>query len=222
MGGETDRPDWGEGGEGSGRAGAPHSEPKGEWKPIGDPAKGAQRYSGPLEDLEHGEQQPPAELEHGEQHEPANPLTVTAEERREIVEGIEARAAPPTEYADLPASTRELLDQDAYDNVVHEIGGAREHLNHEDYDKLDAAIEGLPKALNEKLLVALGSGEFKNAQEIVEHLADGLPAKQMVHLRRAIDELPKVVRDGIDIRDARGLRDEIDELPERMRDEIEI
>jgi len=197
MGGETDRPDWGDGGGSSGRAGAPHSEPEGQWTPVGNPAKGVQRYSGPLADLASGEQRPPQELEHGEQHEPANSLEVTAEERREVIDGIEARAAPPTEYADLPASTRELLDQDAYDNVVHEIGGAREHLSHSDFDTLDAAIEGLPKALNEKLLVALGSGEFKNVQEIVEHLADGLPAKQMVHLRRAIDELPAGIRDNI-------------------------
>jgi len=181
MGGEIERPDWGEGGAGSNRAGAGHEEQKGEFDDRG-------RYSGSLQ-----------ELENVEQHEPANSLEVTAEERREVIDGIEERAAPPTEYADLPASTRELLDQDGYDNVVHEIGGAREHLSHSDFDTLDAAIEGLPKALNEKLLVALGSGEFKNAQEIVEHLADGLSAKQMQFLRRTIEELPAKVRDEIEI-----------------------
>ena len=79
------------------------------------------------------------------------------------------------------------------------IGGAREHLSHEDYDTLDAAIGGLPQALNEKLLQALASGEFENLQEVVEHLADGLSAKQMQFLGRAIDELPARVRDEIDI-----------------------
>jgi len=199
MGGETDRPDWGDGGGSSGRAGAPHSEPEGQWTPVGNPAKGAQRYSGALADLEHGEQRPPAELENVEQHEPANTLTVTEEERREIVEGIEGRAEPVAEYEDLPAGTRELVTEEGWDNVANEIEGAKEYLNHEDYDTLDAAIEGLPKALNEKLLQALASGEFKNVQEIVEHLANGLPARQMQNLRRAIDELPGGLREAIDI-----------------------
>ena len=189
MGGEIDRPEWGDGGESTGRAGAPHPEPtKGDWTPVGNPSKGVQRYSGPLADLEHGEEQ-----------QPANPLAVTEEERTELIEGIEDRAAPPAEYDDLSESTKALIDEEGWDNVTHEIEGARENLSHEDYDTLDAAIEGLPKALNEKLLVALGSGEFENLQEVVEHLADGLSAKQMQFLRRAIDELPARVRDKIDI-----------------------
>ena len=73
------------------------------------------------------------------------------------------------------------------------------HLSHDEQDELNGAIEGLPAALNKKLTVALGSGEFENLQEVVEHLADGLSAKQMQFLRRAIDELPARVRDKIDI-----------------------
>jgi len=57
----------------------------------------------------------------------------------------------------------------------------------------------LPVALHKKLTVALGSGAFEDVQELVDHMADGLTAKQMGHLRRAIDELPEVLRDGIDI-----------------------
>jgi len=170
MGGETERPDWGEDGDdgqGSGRAGAGHVEPESNWTPVGDPKKGAQRYSGALADLDDGREAPGQELE------PANPQEVTQEERQEIVEGIEDRAAPPTEYADLSEETKALLDEDAYDNVTHEIGGAREHLSHEDYDQLEAAIDGLPKALNAKLLVALGSGEYDSVLELVEHLSDG-------------------------------------------------
>jgi len=197
MGGEIDRPDWGkdgDDGQGSGRAGAGHVEPESNWTPVGDPKKGAQRYSGALADLQ-GEEQPSSELENVEQQS----LEVTQDERQELIEGIEDRAAPPTEYADLSEATKALIDEDGWDNVTHEIGGAREHLSHEDYDKLDAAIEGLPKALNEKLLVALGSGEFESVQEVVEHLADGLSAKQMQFLRRTIEELPAKVRDEIEI-----------------------
>jgi len=190
---ETTREDWGDGGQGSGRAGAPHSEPEGQWTPVGNPSKGAQRYSGPLADLDDGKEAPGQELE------PANSPTVTEDERRELVEGIEDRAAPPTAYADLPASAKELVDEDGWDNVNHEIGGAREHLSHEDYDTLDAAIGNLPKALNEKLFVALGSGEFESLQEVVEHLADGIPANQMQSLRNVIDELPSRIRDEIEI-----------------------
>jgi len=194
---DIDRPDWGEegdDGQGSGRAGAGHVEPESNWTPVGDPKKGAQRYSGALADLQ-GEEQPSSELENVEQQS----QQVTQDERRELIEGIEDRAAPPTPYADLPASTKELLDEDAYDNVTHEIGGAREHLSHEDYDKLDSAISNLPKALNERLYVALGSGELESIQEVVDYLADGIPSNQMESLRRVIDELPARIKNEIEI-----------------------
>jgi len=194
MGGETERPDWGEDGDdgqGSGRAGAGHVEPESNWTPVGDPKKGAQRYSGALADLDDGREAPGQELE------PANPQEVTSAARQEIVEGIEDRAAPPTEYADLSEHTQSLIDEDGWDNVNHEISGAREHLNHEEYDALDAAIGGLPQALNEKLLVALGSGEFEDLPELVLHLSDGLTATQMGHLRRAIEEMPARLREEI-------------------------
>jgi len=174
------REDWSSGdGTGSDRAGAGHQVQKAEFDEKG-------RYSGSLQELENVEEQ-----------EPANPQEVTQEERQEIVEGIEDRAAPPAEYDDLSEATRALLDEDAYDNVTHEIGGAREHLSHEEYDQLEAAIDGLPKALNEKLLVALGSGEFDNLLDVVEHLADGLSATQMAHLRRAVEESPARIREEI-------------------------
>jgi len=197
MGGETDRPDWGDGGGSSGRAGAPHSEPKGDWTPVG--SKGAHRYSGPLADLEHGEQQPSAELENVEQHEPANSLEVTAEERREVIDGIEERAAPPTEYADLSEDTRALFDEEGYEQVTAEIASAREHLTHEEYDDLAGAIDGMPRELNEKVLTALSTGSFANMQEFVEGVAQDLTAVQMGHLRRAISEMPSAIKDKIDI-----------------------
>jgi len=196
MGGEMDRPDWGkdgDDGQGSGRAGAGHVEPESNWTPVGDPKKGAQRYSGALADLDDGREAPGQELE------PANPQEVTQEERREIVENIEARAEAPAEYDDLSASTKALIDEAGYENIKHEQGGVREHLSHDEQDELNDAIDGLPSALNEKLIVALASGEFEDLQGLVEHLADGLSAKQMGHLRRAIDELPAGVKDRIDI-----------------------
>jgi len=180
MGGEIDRPDWSEGdGSGSDRAGAGHEVQKAEFDEKG-------RYSGSL-----------AELENVEEQEPANPLTVTQEERQEIVQDIEARAEAPKAYADLSDATKALIDEDGWDNVNHEIGGAREHLNFEEYDQLEAAIDGLPAALNSKLLVALGSGEFEDLLGLVEHLSDGLSATQTAHLRRAIEEMPARIREGI-------------------------
>jgi len=77
--------------------------------------------------------------------------------------------------------------------------GMREHLSHADQDLLTDALQGLPSALNNKLLVGLGSGEFEDAQSLVDWMAEGLSVKQMGHLRRAIDELPRSVRDNIDI-----------------------
>jgi len=174
------RENWSEGdGTGSDRAGAGHEMQKAEFDERG-------RYSGSLQ-----------ELENVEELEPANPLTVTQEERQEIVEDIEARAEAPKAYADLSEHTQSLIDEDGWDNVNHEISGAREHLNHEEYDALDAAIGGLPQALNEKLLVALGSGEFEDLPELVLHLADGLTATQTAHLRRAIEEMPARIREEI-------------------------
>jgi len=75
----------------------------------------------------------------------------------------------------------------------------REHLSHDEQDELNDAIDSLPSALNEKLIVALASGEYENLQELAEHLADGLSATQMRHLRRTIDELPARVREEIEI-----------------------
>jgi len=196
MSGEIERPDWGkdgDDGQGSGRAGAGHVEPESNWTPVGDPKKGAQRYSGALADLDDGKEAPGQELE------PANPQEVTQEERQEIVEGIEARAEPPAEYDDLSTSTKELIDAEGYANILHEQEGVREHLSHDEQDELNEAIEGLPAALDKKLTVAVASGEFENLQELAEHLADGLSAKQMGHLRRAIEEMPARVREEIDI-----------------------
>jgi len=178
------REDWSSGdGSGSDRAGAGHVDPKAEFDGKG-------RYSGSLDELENVEEQ---------EVEPANPQAVLQSEREEIVQGIEARAEAPAAYADLSEHTQSLIDEDGYDNLNHEIGGAREHLTHEEFDQLDAAIDGLPQALNEKLLVALGSGEFEDLQGLVEHLADGLTATQTRHLRRTIDELPARVREEIEI-----------------------
>jgi len=176
------REDWSEGdGTGSDRAGAGHEMQEAAFDERG-------RYSGSLQDLEFATEQ-----------EPANPLTVTQEERQEIVEDIEDRAAPPAEYDDLSASTRALIDAEGYENIKHEQGGVREHLSHDEQDELNDAIDSLPSALNEKLIVALASGEFDDLQELVEHLADGLPANQMRHLRRAVEELPTSVKDRIEI-----------------------
>jgi len=178
------REDWSEGdGSGSDRAGAGHEVQKAEFDERG-------RYSGSLAELETVEEQ---ELE------PANPQEVTQEERREIVEDIEDRAAPPAEYDDLSASTKALIDEAGYENIKHEQGGVREHLSHDEQDELNDAIDSLPSALNEKLIVALASGEFEDLQGLVEHLADGLTATQTQHLRRTIEELPARVRDQIDI-----------------------
>jgi len=188
---KPERPDWGDGGQSSNRAGSGHSEPEGDWTPVGDPKKGAQRYSGALADLDDGKDAPGQELE------PANPQEVTQEERQEIISGIEDRASEPTPYENLSEHTQSLIDEDGWDNVNHEISGAREHLNHEEFDQLDAAIGGLPQALNEKLLVALGSGEFEDLLGLVEHLADGLTATQTAHLRRAIEEMPSRIREEI-------------------------
>lgn len=140
-----------------------------------------------------------ADLEHGEEQQPANPLAVTEEERTELIEGIEDRAAPPTAYADLSEDTRALIDEAGYENIKHEQGGVREHLSHDEQDKLNDAIDGLPKGLNEKLIVSVASGEFDSLQELVDHLADGLSATEMRHLRRAIEELPTSVKEQIDI-----------------------
>jgi len=194
MGGEIDRPDWSEGdGSGSDRAGAGHVEPESNWTPVGRPSKGVQRYSGALADLDDGKEAPGQELE------PANPQEVSQSERQEIVEGIEDRAAPPTEYADLSEDTKALFDEEGYEQVTAEIASAREHLTHEEYDDLAGAIDGMPRELNEKVLTALSTGSFENMQEFVEGVAQDLTAVQMGHLRRAISEMPSAIKDKIEI-----------------------
>jgi len=182
MGGEIDRPDWSEGdGTGSDRAGAGHEMQEAKFDERG-------RYSGSLDELEFVEEQ-----------EPANPLTVTEEERTEIVENIEARAEPPTLYEDLSEATRALFDEEGYEQVMAEIATAKELLTHEQYDDLAGAIDGLPKFVNEKVLTALSTGSFENVQELVEDVAQDLTAVQVGHLRRAISEMPAAIRDKIQL-----------------------
>jgi len=195
---DIERPDWSAGdGTGSDRAGAGHVDPEPSFTPAGDPKKGAQRYSGALADLASGEEKLPGDLENVEEQQPANSPEVTPAERQALVEGIEEHASEPTPYEDLSEDTKELLDEGQYENVALEIAGAKEHLTHEEFDQLQASVDGLPAALNSKLLVALGSGEYDSVLELVEHLSDGLTAIQTAHLRRAIEEMPAGIREEI-------------------------
>jgi len=114
-----------------------------------------------------------------------------------IQNALAAGEGEATEYANLPAETREFLTEDGYDNVLAEIGALHEHFTPSDAEQVMGAINGMTRSAQDAVVEVMGRGTDGNTDitQIYADILGMLGPRDKASFQNGFEAMPDVLKD---------------------------